>query len=364
MSGLRRFSLLAGALLMVAGLAATQQSQAEERLTFGSDELEVRNLIGEFSISRHGGSEFEVIVRILGSDAEGSGVQVLREDAGDRGLLTIQFPQSGKFVYPRMGKNSKTRISLHHGEDRGWMMELFDSVFGRDITVSGGGSGLEVWADVEVRVPAGARLQVRHGVGATRVGDVRGDLELETRSGRIEVDGVDGELRVETGSGHVEVARVTGVLGVGTGSGHVEVAGVRGSETSIATGSGHVTLEQVDSPSLKVATGSGSVEASGVSTDHVQIATGSGRVRLQLDRMGGGEYAIGTGSGRVVLEIPHDASVDVHAETASGGIDLDLDGEMTVHRQERDEIEFTVGAGDARVRIGTGSGGIRIAHSR
>jgi len=52
--------------------------------------------------------------------------------------------------------------------------------------------------------------------------------------------------------------------------------------------------------------------------------------------------------------------MDVHAETGSGGIDLDLSGDLVMTRNDPDEVAFTVGGGNARVRIGTGSGGIRI----
>jgi hypothetical protein len=56
--------------------------------------------------------------------------------------------------------------------------------------------------------------------------------------------------------------------------------------------------------------------------------------------------------------------MDVHAETGSGGVDLEIDrDEMQISKDQRDEVRFTMGGGDARVRIGTGSGGIRIAQS-
>ena len=101
-----------------------------------------------------------------------------------------------------------------------------------------------------------------------------------------------------------------------------------------------------------------------MSTERASIASGSGSVHLQLARMGRGSYEIGTGSGRVVLTVPAGVSMDVHAETGSGGVDLDIDrDEIQLTKDRRDEVRFTMGGGDAKVRIGTGSGGIRIAQS-
>jgi DUF4097 and DUF4098 domain-containing protein YvlB len=354
--------------MAIAALIATNSLHAEagtpKSYTFESSELELQNLIGEVTISGHGGSSFEVTVTFHGKDATDGAMTVIREDDGGRGRLVVQFPpDSKKFVYPAMGKNSSTSFSPDHGEDRSWMAEVIGGLFGSKVTVRGSGSGLEMWADVEVRVPSSGELVVRHGVGQLRVDGVDGDLDMELRSGRVGVDGVSGDLSVETGSGRVEVARVDGKLEASTGSGRVTASEIRGPEVSVATGSGGVELDRVETDSLSVATGSGRVEASGVRADRADIATGSGGVHLALDRMGSGDFNIGTGSGGVVLKVPAEASLDVHAETGSGGIDLNLDGEMTMRRKERDEVEFTLRGGDARVRIGTGSGGIRISES-
>jgi hypothetical protein len=341
------------ALTLVVG--ATWAQGGEERLTFDTESLEIRNLIGEFEVTPHAGSAFEVVVRVEGEDAAASPPRLVRDD--DR--LTIEFPDSKKFVYPRMGRGSKTRISNDSGD--GWFSEMMDSLLGRDIKVSGSGSGLEVWADVEVHVPAGATLTVRHGVGRVNAEEVEGALTLEVRSGRVVVAGAYGDLSAETGSGGIDVERVEGRVELATGAGSIEARQIRGPGTSIATGSGRVEADGVDSTSVSIATGSGSIRARSVTADRASIATGSGSVLFELTGMGSGSFEIGTGSGSVTLRVPSDASMDVHAETGSGGIDLDMTAEMEMTRRERDEVEFTVGGGAARVRIGTGSGGIRIA---
>jgi hypothetical protein len=77
--------------------------------------------------------------------------------------------------------------------------------------------------------------------------------------------------------------------------------------------------------------------------------------------MGGGEFVIDTGSGGIDLRLPPDASADVKVDTGSGGIKLDLTGSYRIRHQEEDEVEFTIGGGDADVMLDTGSGSVRIS---
>jgi DUF4097 and DUF4098 domain-containing protein YvlB len=113
-----------------------------------------------------------------------------------------------------------------------------------------------------------------------------------------------------------------------------------------------------------VDTGSGSVTASRIRADGANIDTGSGSISLELESMGRGDYNLDTGSGRITLALPYDASADVEASSGNGGIDVDLDDGVRMRHEERDEVAFSIGGGDASVRLDTGSGGIRIVRAR
>ena len=69
---------------------------------------------------------------------------------------------------------------------------------------------------------------------------------------------------------------------------------------------------------------------------------------------------IDTGSGRITLRLPADVSAEVEADTGSGGIELDLGEKILMREMSRDEVRFTLGNGDARIQLDTGSGRIRI----
>jgi hypothetical protein len=354
------FSTTALVCALAGASAAPAEAPGEFRRSLDVSELELRNLIGQITITGHAGPGFEVVVTPGGKDAgeDVPAIEVVQD--GRRAEVAIRFPSSQRFVYPALGSGSTSRFDPEEDRDRGWLGDLVHGLFGKQVSVSGSGSGLEVWADVEVRVPAGSSLAVRHGVGRVAADGVAGRLDLEIRSGGIDARAIDGELRAQSGSGSVDVDGVEGSLSVGTGSGSVTARDVRGGSARVATGSGSVTLEGIDSDSLSVATGSGGVEAREIGAGEAAVATGSGGVSLELARMGSGPFRVATGSGRVVLVVPRGASMEVHAETGRGGIDLDLHGEVNMTRNDPDEVAFTVGGGETRVRIGTGSGGIRI----
>jgi hypothetical protein len=344
---------LVGCLLIVA-VAAPAAAGFDEKGTLSADSLVLRNLIGEIEIVGHRGSSFEIEVRVQGDDANPERVRIETTEGPDA-EWNIIFPldESKRFVYPRM-QGGSTSFGM---QGRSWVSNLF----GGNIRVSGSGSGLEIWADVTVKVPHGKRVVVEHGVGRIRATDVDADLDLDSRSGAVEVVGTNGSVSVDTGSGKVSVESLRGNLHIDTGSGKVTIRDCQCQSVHVDTGSGGVELEAVDGSVLYVDTGSGGVRAKAIGADDVTIDTGSGSVTLQLDRMGTGRFEIDTGSGSINLHLPPDASADVEAETGSGGIKLDLAGSYDIRHKDDDEVRVVIGGGAARLVLDTGSGRIRIS---
>jgi hypothetical protein len=102
------------------------------------------------------------------------------------------------------------------------------------------------------------------------------------------------------------------------------------------------------------------VSGTAIGADGGTIDTGSGAVRIEFDRLGTGRLLIDTGSGSIDLGLPHRASADIRADTGSGHIRYEL-SDVEVYRRDDDALHLRVGEGEARVRLDTGSGGIRIA---
>lgn len=379
--------MFAGALTAACfAVAATQAfgQEFERQFSFDASELRIANLIGEVSVRGHSGNQFQVTVRVRGEDASTDNVR-FEESSGREAELSVRFPTDDhrRYVYPEMGRNSRTRFRPQR-RNGSWLGRMLD-LGSREIEVRGRAfrDAIEVWADVEVLVPEGKPTAIYLGVGAMRASEVDANLELDTHAGAVEVDRLQGDLLVDTGSGSVFVQRVTGNVDVDTGSGGVEVSDVDGAETvrvdtgsgsvtamgiqardlNVDTGSGSVDLDEIRVTELAVDTGSGGVDAMRVETDAAVIDTGSGGVRLELNRMGTGRYEVDTGSGGIRLTLPREISAEFDVDSGSGGITVDIDG-VQLPRKPRGEARFTVGGGDSRVRLSTGSGSVRIKQGR
>lgn len=359
---------------------ATASADFAREFEFDGESLSVGNLIGAITLEASDNGKFQVVVDVRGEDASEELIS-FETDEGDDAVLFVRFPteESRRYVYPELGR-SKSQISFRNEGRRDGVLSSFFRELGRKkIEVSGRGRGLEVWADIVIRVPADSEIRVRNGVGSIEAKDVEAQTKLMNQSGPIYADGIGGDLICDTGSGHVEVHAVTGDLLVDTGSGHVEVSDVKGKSCNIDTGSGHVALanveadevlvdtgsgkvelEDVNCHDLSVDTGSGGVRADGLHANDVEIDTGSGSVRLELVEMGEGGFTVDTGSGSITMIVPESASANFRAHAGSGGVDVDID-DIDVHRVRRDSIDFDMGSGSAEVLLETSSGGIRIA---
>ena len=58
------------------------------------------------------------------------------------------------------------------------------------------------------------------------------------------------------------------------------------------------------------------------------------------------------------MRVPESIGAEVDLETGSGDIDTDVP--ITIRAQARGELRGQIGNGTARIRVSTGSGGIRI----
>lgn len=358
---LRACSLLVPVLLVAGLAAAVLAEEFTETYSLDADQLELVDLIGEIRLEPASGDAFEISVAVRGDDASRDRIAI-EIDEGRTAVIRVLFPvdEERKYVYPPMGRGKSTITFREDSDDKSsWLGRIVRGFKQERITVSGRGRGLEVWADVTIRVPRGREADVRLGVGRIEAADVNGDLSLDISSGPVVAERIEGSVLGDTGSGSITFRDIEGEVDADTGSGGVVVERCRGDRIHADTGSGSVSVEEVDCRKLDVDTGSGSVTATGVRTDAAHIDTGSGGVKLHLDRMGTGKYIIDTGSGGIDLLMPRDASADVSCDTGSGRIKVDVAG-VDVDTKDKDEIRFNVGGGDSRVVLDTGSGGITV----
>ncbi len=355
---------LAAVLVLTVPLACPASSgEFTQRITLSGDPLVLVNLIGEIRLEGHDGPQFEVEITVRGKDATDDLIEVETEE-GDEARLIVRFPLDDEchYVYPPLGRNSNTSFSPPGTNGRANWLSWLGLGGCRQIKVKGRGSGLEVWADVVVKVPAGKKLKVVHGVGAILAEAIEADLDLDISSGPITAQGMNGNLRADTGSGSVKVRDLRGDVDIDTGSGSVRARNCSGQNFLVDTGSGSVEVEDITCRRLVVDTGSGGVRARDIAADEATIDTGSGSVKLALVEMGPGYFEVDTGSGSIELILPKNASAKILADTGSGSVSVDTDGGR-MKKVRSDHVSMIIGDGEARVRLDTCSGSIRIRQS-
>lgn len=374
-----RCDLALAALVAATVLSVPAFAEFDESHRFDARSLEVTNLIGKVAIRQATGDEFEVDVSVRGADGVRRNIEI-EQERGSRARLDVVFPvdDERRFVYPEFSRR-RAQLWFREGRSSSLLGEILRAVSGRRIRVQRSGSGMEVWADLTIRVPEGASLTLQHGAGDVEVRDLVANLEIDVKAGVMEAAGLDGQVELDVGSGGLTVEDVRGrlvmdtgsggasldrfegaALSIDTGSGSVAVSEVSAEAVEIDTGSGGVTVDGVETRRLMIDTGSGSVRVESAGADSAVIDTGSGRVHLALERMGDGRFEIDTGSGSIVMLVPGDLSARFDIDIGSGGIDVDVPIAKTLHKS-RGEMRFIAGDGDASVVLDTGSGGVRVA---
>ncbi|HEX6751651.1 MAG TPA: DUF4097 family beta strand repeat-containing protein [Longimicrobium sp.] len=332
-------------------------AHAQERYTLDGDRVAVYNLAGRVRVEAGGGGA--VVVELTRGGEDARELSVRRGESNGFRHLAVSYP-GDRVVYSPMGRWSNTTVEVRDDGTFGGDQRLFGR--GRRVGIHGSGGGTRAWADVRVLVPAGRTVAIHQAVGRVDVSNVRGDLRVMTHAAAITASGTRGPLNLDTGSGGIELTDADGEnVRLDTGSGGVRVTNVRSSGLlDIDTGSGGVEGTGVAVGRLHVDVGSGGVRLDGVDARNVDIDTGSGSVNLRL--RSDAEYVkIDTGSGGVVLALPSNFGADTDSDTGSGGIHVDFPS--TVRRSTRDHFTGTIGDGQGRLIIDTGSGGVRVVRS-
>jgi DUF4097 and DUF4098 domain-containing protein YvlB len=184
--------------------------------------------------------------------------------------------------------------------------------------------GSDLRADVTVRVPAEADLDLRTGDGRIRIERVRGVIEAETGDGRISATGTSGRLTLRTEDGSITGSEIEGSVDAVSEDGRIELDGAF--ET------------------LRVVTSDGSI-----------------RVDCRQGTAPTGDWTLRTGDGSVRLSLPASISVDIDATTSDGRIENRLsrfEGRETDRR-----VHGRTGGGGALVFVSTMDGRIELTEN-
>lgn len=337
----------------VPGTVVPAPLAAQEVHRLNGPQVAIYNLAGAVQVVSGNGSQVVVEVSRGGADASRLSIETGR--IGDHETLRVLYPDD-RVVYREGGRGSNTTMRVRRDGT------FFGGRGGGDrVRISGRGGGLEAHADLTVRVPQGVEVAVNLGVGEGRVRDIEAGVTFRTGAGNVDVADVEGRVDVDTGSGAVTISDVRGEVNVDTGSGSVVLEQLTGSRVSVDTGSGRIGGRDLTVEELVVDTGSGRIDLEDVSAARIGCDTGSGAVRLDLtedvDRL-----MVDTGSGSVVVAVPAGFGAVLDLSSGSGRVSVDVPDVEAVESKRR-HFRGSVGDGDGRVVIDTGSGGITLRRS-
>jgi DUF4097 and DUF4098 domain-containing protein YvlB len=270
------------------------------------------------------------------------------------------------------GRQGATRIDTTFAFSADGTVDL--TSFNGDIIVTG-------WNRKEARVKAGAdrgslqyritstRISVEADVYRGRTGETMYEVTvpegvrvvLRSMSGNLTVRGVKGSVDLHTNNGDVEVTDASGSIEMATLSGEAVGMRLRG-DVDATSLNGTVSLTDVQGSTVKAESTSGNIELSGIVSPDVEASTVSGEVEFVGPLDPKGRYDFQSHSGAVTLTIPATTSARFSVETFSGEVDSDFPFTLQPNRERRQgqRLEFSVGAGEARVSAESFSGGIVI----
>lgn len=249
-------------------------------------------------------------------------------------------------------------------------------------------------ADVKIRVPFGASVDLSAVSADIDVAGIEGDVKAHGVSGNVSIKASGSRVDAETVSGDVEVEGMLESVEIGTSSGKatfdgdapfVKMESISGDvratgtvgEGHADTTSGQVTFKgmvhalraqcisgdiDVDTlgrrGELETVSGNVEVEASGVERLEVKSISGDVDVRAELSEHA--EVDMSTRSGKVDLALPKGTSARYVLETFSGNLKSELGPAQSRSLGPRASVTFTVGGGDADVELGSMSGDIQL----
>lgn len=160
-------------------------------------------------------------------------------------------------------------------------------------------------------------------------------LNASSGSGNINDDGVGENTTLHTGSGNIHATGLGGSFTLSTGSGDVYAEQAGRGDVKAFTGSGNIELRYLHG-GVTARTGSGTVKVSGAPASLWNLHSGSGDVEVW----------------------PGNAGFMLDASTGSG--DIRTDQQVAGRSGNRHHVTGSINGGGPEVRIGTGSGDIRV----
>lgn len=179
-------------------------------------------------------------------------------------------------------------------------------------------------SDLEIRVPAGSRLDVDTVSADITASEITGPLSFQTVSGEVSATGPAKGVHAQSVSGGIKVD----------------------------AGAAQISAKTV----------SGTVTVKAASPQDVEMESVSGDLRFEGGLAQGGSFRASTVSGSVDAALPSSLAADFSLGTFSGDLRSAFGDNSTARAEDHSgkRLNFTTGAGGSRVKIKTFSGDVTL----
>jgi DUF4097 and DUF4098 domain-containing protein YvlB len=253
--------------------------------------------------------------------------------------------------------------------------------------------------DLELTLPAGARLEIQSGSGDVEIHGAFGDTRAGSDYGDVRASGLRGALQLKSSSGDLEADEIQGGdVSVDTNYGNIALRTVKASRLYAHTSSGGIAVSGIEAPGVRLSSDYGDISVrelqgdldSKTSSGSVSIVEAKGECRAHSDygdvsaagtfrglalssssgavhgRAASGSslsegWEIRSDYGDVQLDLPPGLSFELDATTDYGEVAADLPGVLGGAKgDETRKLHGSVGGGGPKLRLHSSSGDVSI----
>jgi Putative adhesin len=312
----------------------------------------VENLFGTTRVTPGSGPAVEIVATVHAETAELADAVRLERVGGAGTTVRVRYPYDKVSLF-------RYRNPSDNGVSIGWSSSESYDYDGHTVRINPG-RGTRLWADLEVRVPAG-RVQAAFSnlAGLIDAEGLQGDLTFRVASADLHLRRLDGKVDVAGSSGDVRARDIKGSWSSEFSSGDCQLTGFEGDLLSLHTTSGDAVLRDVRARRAEFESTSGDIRLMEADVQEFAAEASSGDVTLEAKGSSLKDVRIHTSSGDVALRLPAGLAFDVDADQSSGDMDVRFDDGTSVNHRDR-IVGYRRGSGGAHIRVHTSSGDLTV----
>jgi DUF4097 and DUF4098 domain-containing protein YvlB len=196
--------------------------------------------------------------------------------------------------------------------------------------------------EIDVAVPAGARVTIGHCSGA-------------------EVRGLHNAVDVASQDGHIGVHDIVGNVVARTDDGHIDADGITADSVTLHSDDGHLSIARITASVLAADTSDGHIDATGLTmqgaSPRLTLASDDGSVHASGLFPANGSYDVSSKDGKVQVGLAAGSNVTVDASASDG---IEIDGHSYGDDDDSATRSIRVGDGSASMRVRTEDGSVHI----